>query len=101
MPLKAEIIPYEPGRIMLPRDVDLLYNSTPIIFIGMNIYCNGKQLTVDSNASLHSLLVTTEFANQKGIAVAVNNSVVKKQDWESHLLSENDKVLIVSATKGG
>lgn len=67
----------------------------------MNIYCNGKPIAVSEPASLHSLLVLTDFVNKKGIAVAVNNSVVKKQDWESTFLHENDKVLIISATKGG
>lgn len=67
----------------------------------MNIYCNGKAIAVDERASLYSLLVLTDFANKIGIAVAVNNSVVKKQDWDSYPLQENDKVLIISATKGG
>lgn len=56
---------------------------------------------MDDSATLFSLLSVTEYVNQKGIAVAVNNNVVKKQDWKSHQLQENDKVLIVSATKGG
>ena len=74
---------------------------TPTIFFGMNIYCNGNPVTVSQDASLYSLLQITEQVDQKGIAVAVNNRVVKKHDWESHRLNENDKVLIVSATKGG
>ncbi|MPQ46682.1 sulfur carrier protein ThiS [Marinifilum sp. N1E240] len=67
----------------------------------MNIFCNGNSITLDDSATLFSLLSVTEYVNQKGIAVAVNNNVVKKQDWKSHQLQENDKVLIVSATKGG
>jgi len=67
----------------------------------MNIFCNGNPVTLDDSATLFSLLSVTEYVNQKGIAVAVNNYVVKKQDWKSHQLQENDKVLIVSATKGG
>lgn len=67
----------------------------------MNIICNGNPITLDDSTSLFALLAVTEYVDQKGIAVAVNNCVVKKQDWESHQLQENDKVLIVSATKGG
>ncbi len=67
----------------------------------MNIYCNGKPVAVCENASLYTLLVQTDFVDKKGIAVAVNNSVVIKQNWESFSLSEKDKVLIISATKGG
>ncbi|MCL3780847.1 sulfur carrier protein ThiS [Prolixibacteraceae bacterium JC049] len=67
----------------------------------MNIVCNGKTVDLNEGASLYNLLEVTEYATQKGIAVAVNNSVIRKHDWESHQLQENDKVLIVSATQGG
>ena len=36
-----------------------------------------------------------------GIAIAVNNSIVKKSDWSNHKLSENDNVLIIKSTQGG
>ncbi|CAL2074872.1 sulfur carrier protein [Tenacibaculum sp. 190524A05c] len=36
-----------------------------------------------------------------GIAIAVNNSIVKKSDWSNHKLSENDDVLIIKSTQGG
>jgi sulfur carrier protein len=38
---------------------------------------------------------------QKGIAVAVNNTVISKSDWNSYHLNPNDQVLIISATQGG
>ncbi|TDQ30008.1 sulfur carrier protein ThiS [Tenacibaculum caenipelagi] len=36
-----------------------------------------------------------------GIAIAVNSSVVKKADWSSKLLQNNDDVLIIKSTQGG
>ncbi len=36
-----------------------------------------------------------------GIAIAVNSSVVKKTDWPSKLLQNNDEVLIIKSTQGG
>jgi len=36
-----------------------------------------------------------------GIAIAVNNSIIKKSDWSNHKLSENDNVLIIKSTQGG
>lgn len=36
-----------------------------------------------------------------GIAIAVNSSVVKKTDWPSKLLQNNDDVLIIKSTQGG
>lgn len=38
---------------------------------------------------------------QNGIALAVNNIVIPKSDWNSHPLKETDDILIISATQGG
>ncbi len=38
---------------------------------------------------------------QNGIAVAINNIVIPKSNWNSHLLQETDEILIISATQGG
>jgi len=38
---------------------------------------------------------------QNGIALAINNMVIPKSDWSSHLIKETDAVLIISATQGG
>jgi sulfur carrier protein len=67
----------------------------------MTVYFNSEAIAVNNNASLHQLLEIKGFDSKKGIAVAVNNKVIKKQDWQSSTLLENDKVLVISATKGG
>lgn len=36
-----------------------------------------------------------------GIAIAVNSNVIKKENWSSNLLHNNDKVLIIKSTQGG
>ena len=38
---------------------------------------------------------------QNGIAVAINNTVIPKSNWNSHLLTDSDTILIISATQGG
>lgn len=38
---------------------------------------------------------------QKGIAVAINNTVVPRNDWPSKQISQNDSILIIKATQGG
>lgn len=38
---------------------------------------------------------------QNGIAVAINNIVIPKSNWNSHILEETDEILIISATQGG
>ena len=38
---------------------------------------------------------------QSGIAVAVNNNIVTKSEWETFTLKTSDAVLIITATQGG
>ena len=67
----------------------------------MNIYLNNNSLSIEYNTSLYDVLEANNLSGKKGIAVAVNNKVVRKDDWKSHPLSENDNILVISATKGG
>ncbi|MGH2665157.1 sulfur carrier protein ThiS [Flavobacterium sp.] len=47
-------------------------------------------------------LLDLEIPNrQNGIAVAVNQSIIPKSDWNLHYLNETDDILIISATQGG
>ena len=66
----------------------------------MNIKFNGKPVSV-SQTVLSDLLKDRELLDRPGIAVAVNNSVVRKSDWAQTSLKENDQVLIITATQGG
>ena len=38
---------------------------------------------------------------QKGIAVAVNHTIVPKEEWNSYPVLPQDKILIIKATQGG
>lgn len=47
-------------------------------------------------------LLDLEIPNkQNGIAVAINNTVIPKPNWNIHPLHETDEILIISATQGG
>jgi len=67
----------------------------------MIVYLNNEQVVLSDEASLHALLEEKGLDQKKGIAVAVNNKVIRATEWASKQLSENDKVLVISATKGG
>jgi sulfur carrier protein len=51
--------------------------------------------------SIQSLLDLEIPNKQNGIAVAINNTVVPKINWNLHLVHETDEILIISATQGG
>ena len=59
-----------------------------------------KQFATDS-LTVQALLDLEIPTKQKGIAVAINDTVIPKSDWNSHSISETDDILIISATQGG
>lgn len=59
-----------------------------------------KQFAMDS-LTVQALLDLEIPTKQKGIAVAINDTVIPKSDWVSHSISETDDILIISATQGG
>jgi sulfur carrier protein len=64
----------------------LTVNSEPQDFRGKNI---------------SELIQSLRMTGTNGIALAVNETVVPKTEWEKFQLSDNDKVLIIKATQGG
>ena len=67
----------------------------------MKLKVNGD--TVDTEATtVEELLAQFDVESEgKGTAVAVNDSVVPKDEWNEHTLSEEDRVEIIRATQGG
>lgn len=66
----------------------------------MKIEVNGELKEFDTKSDLSSI-VHSFVKDTMGMAVAVNNSVIPKQKWQTTFLQENDKVLLIKATQGG
>ena len=67
----------------------------------MEISINQQRTEIPDNASVEKL-VSTFFSNStKGIAVAINQTIVPKSEWQVRLLNPDDKVTLVKATQGG
>jgi sulfur carrier protein len=67
----------------------------------MDIIFNNSPQSIEATASVQTLLSQFIGGKQKGIAVAVNQTVVPKSEWDSRLLREGDTVLVIKATQGG
>lgn len=67
----------------------------------MNIYVNNKLTEVPVQANIAAALDSLNLVSQKGIAVAINNNVVPRAEWGSHVLNAEDKVTLIKATQGG
>lgn len=68
---------------------------------GMEITINNSSREIINGSTLHNLVYSQLGDKQKGIAVAVNDTVIPKANWEGYILQSNDSILIIKATQGG
>ena len=66
----------------------------------ISIQVNDLQKKFDAELSIQELVAKMQIFSS-GIAVAINSSVVKKEDWSSKIVKNNDTVLIITSTQGG
>ncbi len=66
----------------------------------MTINVNHESKTIANTSSLDQLLEHLKISKQ-GIAVAINNQIISKNNWKQTHLNQNDEVTIIQATQGG
>lgn len=67
----------------------------------MNIFVNNDPVTIDDSRSSISDLISFLELPDKGVAIGVNNKIVKAKDWTAFSLKEGDRVTVIKATYGG
>lgn len=68
----------------------------------MDIYLNDEKRSVPgSGSTLNDFFSHAKIEPSKGYAVAVNNVVIPRSEWNRHALKENDRLLLIKATQGG
>jgi sulfur carrier protein len=67
----------------------------------MTVFVNNNPINLTAVATLHQVLEKQNLHEQRGIAVALNNNVIPKAEWQQKALNDNDKITIIKATQGG
>lgn len=68
----------------------------------MIVYCNDVRTEVpDEELTIEAFLVARYGASPKGVAVAINDSVVPRGEWQRHIIRDGDSILLVTAVQGG
>ncbi|TDI74543.1 MAG: sulfur carrier protein ThiS [Bacteroidetes bacterium] len=69
----------------------------------MHLTVNGTERQFKNETTVSDLLRSIQIdpASARGIAVALNDRIVRKADWESKVLSDGDRVEVVTAQQGG
>lgn len=65
----------------------------------MNIKINNKETEVKAT-SLQELATELSLP-EKGVAVAVNNRMVTRTDWNQTVIKEGDNIVVIKAVCGG
>ncbi|WP_303315363.1 sulfur carrier protein ThiS [Flavivirga abyssicola] len=66
----------------------------------IKISVNETTIEVEEATTISKLLTKIKSPSE-GIAFAINNNIIAKEQWDSYGLSSNDQVLIIQATQGG
>ena len=67
----------------------------------ITLFVNEEIHVFSHEPSLQELFLDIEIGSTPGVAIAVNNHVLPKSQWDSYQLKDHDKILIIQATQGG
>ncbi len=67
----------------------------------IQIKLNDQQFKIDAGQKLLNFLEQQELASRSGIAVAVNNQVITRDQWKDTVLLGEENILVIQATQGG
>jgi sulfur carrier protein len=67
----------------------------------MEITVNQQLYTVPDRCTVQTLLSDVLDQTSKGLAIAVNQTIVSQANWETEPLNQGDQIIIITATQGG
>jgi sulfur carrier protein len=65
------------------------------------IYINDKEFDLIQEQPLSHVLETYALETGKGIAIAINNKIISRANWQDCIVKPNDKIIMIRATQGG
>ena len=67
----------------------------------MVYYVNNAPQEVAASCTIAAALARLDLTSPRGLAVAVNDTVVPHAEWDAHPLLPNDRLTLIRATQGG
>jgi len=90
------------ARSVLARPFLTPYIPLEITGTVVQIVVNGERHEVHSELTINALLVHLDHdPEMPGIAVALNETVVRRADWTEAVVKNGDRVEIITASQGG
>lgn len=67
----------------------------------MQITINNQSYEFGETLSLQGAIAVLEMKETTGIAVALNEQIIPRSEWEQTSLHDEDKIIIIGAVAGG
>ena len=67
----------------------------------VQVTINRESFMLPETGTLADVLSLLEIRQPDGMAIAVNDTVIPKGEWEQYRLQSEDKVFVIRATQGG
>jgi sulfur carrier protein len=67
----------------------------------MQITINNQPYQFNEASSLEGILDSLKLIETAGIAVALNEAIIPKSEWNKTMPSDEDKIIIIGAVAGG
>ncbi|CDH05050.1 C-terminally thiocarboxylated form is intermediate sulfur donor in thiazole formation; part of ThiF/ThiS complex; complexes with ThiG also [Xenorhabdus bovienii str. oregonense] len=66
----------------------------------MNIIVNDQPITLSTSMTVQQLLKHVQ-RTQSGTALAINQTIIPRSEWNSHQINDGDNILLFQAIAGG
>ena len=67
----------------------------------MKIIVNSNRIEFEKGDRLIEVVEKLSLQQKEGIAIAVNDEVIPRKEWNQFHLNENDQIVIIRASQGG
>jgi sulfur carrier protein len=67
----------------------------------LEVSINQESFQFPDSGTLADVLPLLQIHQTDGIAIAVNENVIPKGEWERYALKAQDKIFVIRATQGG
>jgi sulfur carrier protein len=67
----------------------------------MEVTINNQNYLLKEACSIEQLFAAVLFSETDGLAIAVNQTIISKSDWDRHVLNPGDQIMLIKATQGG
>lgn len=67
----------------------------------MQVTINKQNYQFNEHTSLETAIETLELKETNGIALALNEEIIPRSEWQKTILFDEDKIIIIGAVAGG